>query len=112
MSRHCRYCGPDSRIGQAPASAPSGWSDRRRQSTLSAASSVRVLLGHDRQMQTELGASRSAVDLDQTAMIADDLGDQGKTQPAARGLGRDERLEQMRSDILGYARPVVADRDI
>ena len=62
-------------------------------------------------MQAEFGAARAAIDLDQSAMVADDLGDQCQAEPAAGGSRGDERLEQMRADVVRNARPVVAHHD-
>ena len=48
-----------------------------------ARSLIGVFLGHDRKVQAEFSAARAAVDLDQAAMVADNLGDQRQTEAAA-----------------------------
>ena len=47
---------------------------------------------------------------DDAAVIADDLGDQRKAEARAVGLGGDERIEQVRHQIVRDARAVVAGR--
>src|SRR5690606_9620504 len=63
----------------------------------------------NRQKDTKTGAARLAVAIDDAAMVAHDLGDEGKTQAGARELGGDERVEKERQDISGDAGPVILD---
>src|SRR5690348_14057621 len=65
----------------------------------------------DREHDPKDRASRLAVELDDPAVIADNLGNQCKTQAGSVHLGGDERIEQMSPDILGDALPVVLDPD-
>jgi hypothetical protein len=44
-------------------------------------------------------------------VVADDLGDQSKTQARSVSLGGDEGIEQMRAQVFGYALAVVVDAD-
>ena len=48
-----------------------------------------------------------AVEFDDAAMIADNLGDQGQTEAAARGLGGDERIEEMGLNVFGNAAAII-----
>src|SRR5579862_8107938 len=65
----------------------------------------------DGQHDPEDGAARQALELDHAAMLADQLGDQRQAEPGAVGLAGNERVEQMRPQILGNAGTVVLDRD-
>ena len=62
--------------------------------------SLRLVL-HDRQMQAEFGAAGPAVDLDQAAMVADDLGDQRETRGRCRTVSR---RRTARTDAAGCPR--------
>src|SRR5215472_11650351 len=72
---------------------------------------VGLLVVQHRQVQAELCTSGTAVHLDQATVIADDLGNQSEAQSAARRLRRDERLEQMRANVVRNAWAVVPHRD-
>src|SRR5258708_23812407 len=62
-----------------------------------------------RQPHAEDGAARLAVELDDAAMVADDLGDQRQAEAGAVGLGGHEGVEQMVAQILGYPFAIVLD---
>src|SRR5947207_12841365 len=75
-------------------------------------SDPRPVLGHffaaiHRHQHAKNGAIGLAVARDDAAMIADDFGDERESEPASTGLGGDEGIEQMRHEVLGYARTVV-----
>ena len=55
--------------------------------------------------------SRLRLALDDAAVVADDLGDQRQPEAGAGRLGGDERIEQMRQQVVGHARPVVLDAE-
>src|SRR4051794_3088378 len=74
------------------------------------AASLALSLAHDRKAAAEPGAAGPAVDLDQAAVVADDLRHQREAEPAAARLAADEGFEQMRADVFRDARPVVAHR--
>ena len=49
---------------------------------------------------------RFAIELDDPAVVADNLGDQRQAETAAFRLGGDEWFEQVRLDILGMPSPL------
>src|SRR4051794_21009850 len=61
------------------------------------------------QQHTKNGFSRLGFALDDSAVIADNLRDQGETKSAARRLGRDERIKQVGQQILRHAVAIVLD---
>src|SRR5205823_14645331 len=65
----------------------------------------------ERQKHPEHGAPGLAVELDHAAMVADHLRDKCKTKASSISLGRDERVEQMRLEIVGDAAAVIGHRD-
>src|SRR6185437_3595766 len=66
---------------------------------------------HGRQEDAEDGAPRLAVELDDAAMVADDLRHQGEAETGAVALGGDEGVEEMGAQIFRDALAVVADGD-
>ena len=64
------------------------------------------LRGLQRQQHPEDGAAGLAVELDRAAVVADDLGDQCKTEASAGRLGGDEGVEQVGADLVGTPRPL------
>ena len=63
-----------------------------------------LLFGRHGQQDAELGAPRLARQLDQAAMVGDDLGDERQAEALAARLARDERIEQPR-DACASAMP-------
>src|ERR1700731_3193314 len=98
-----------------PGSAPCGWPGRHQLQGSSRPSAVTVWgdLGWRKQWQEhpEHGAPGVAVELDHAAMVADHLGDECKTKASSVSLGRDERIEQVRFEIVRNSAAIVSDRD-
>src|SRR5262245_15210491 len=67
----------------------------------------RAVSGIFRHQHTEDRAPRLRLALDHAAMVADDLGDHRKPEPASARLGGHERIEQMRHQVVGHARSIV-----
>src|SRR5882724_5549161 len=65
-----------------------------------------------RQQHAEGGFSWLGFAFDDAAVIADDLGHQRQTQSAARRLGRDERVEQVRQQVLRDTGTVILDAEL
>src|SRR5215469_1051309 len=63
------------------------------------------------QKNSEDGAARHGIAFDDTAMVADDLGNQSKAQAGTAALGRDERIEDVGHEIWRHAGAIVAHRD-
>jgi hypothetical protein len=64
-----------------------------------------------RQQHAKHRFARLRFTFDDAAVVADDLGDQRKAKAAAGQLGGDERIEQVRHQVVGHARPVVLDAE-
>src|SRR5215831_17013380 len=56
--------------------------------------------------------ARLRLALDDAAVVANDFRDQGEPESAPAWLRRHERIEQMRHQIFGNARPVVLDAEL
>src|SRR3954471_10875073 len=65
-------------------------------------------LGHQ---NTKDRSSRLRLAFDDPAVIADDLGDQCKSEAGAGRLGRHEGIEKMRQQVFRHARTVVLDAE-
>src|SRR5436190_11817552 len=57
------------------------------------------------------GVSRLRLAFDDSAVIADDFGNERETKPGASRLCRYERIEQVRQDVGGHARAIVSDAE-
>src|SRR3546814_7308432 len=62
------------------------------------------------QHHPEDGPAGLALELDDPAVLVDDLGNQAEPEAVAARLGRDDRIEQLLPQVLGNPRPVVMDR--
>src|SRR5690348_9321959 len=71
----------------------------------------RVALGHRHQC-AKYRAAWARVALDDAAMVADDLGDEGQAETGTGRLGGDEGVEEMLHEIGRHARAVVLDRNL
>src|SRR5436190_12729240 len=49
---------------------------------------------------------------DDATVISDDLGDQREPEPTASRLRGDERIKQMRQEIVGHARATIFDAEL
>ena len=55
--------------------------------------------------------ARNGLAFDDSAVIADHLGDKCKSKATSLSLGRDEGIEQVRQQVRGHAGTIVADAD-
>lgn len=65
-----------------------------------------------RQKDPELRAARDGLAFDNSAVIADHLGNECKSKATSLRLGRDEGIEQVLDQIRRHTRPVVADSNL
>src|SRR5690606_27564434 len=74
-------------------------------------SDARLAAAPGGQPDPECGTALQILELDHAAVVADDLGHERQAKPGARGLARDERIEQVAGHVLGDPRSVVLDLD-
>src|SRR3546814_14965407 len=98
--------------GRAPGSGPCEFRGRRLRRGWSRSFGFASTVGNLREQDPERRAPRRALDIDDAAVIADELRDQGQTQARAALLRRHDPIEQVGPDVLGDAGPVCPGDDL